>query len=149
MQEAIAVINKGCEIFCSNDRNWERRWIVKRGIETLLQPYCNLLSEKKKTRHLLYRFYSSKFSFFFLNIIILNIIQFSIRKFHKMKNCSSILCWLLKILERNLMYLLMFPLYFCFNLRRFILRRKSQEPNPGVNRVLPVFTYRTAYSNCV
>jgi hypothetical protein len=31
------------------------------------------------------------------------------------------------------MYLHTFPLYFCFN-----LRRKYQEPNPGVNRVLPV-----------
>jgi hypothetical protein len=41
------------------------------------------------------------------------------------------------------MYLHKFPLYFCFNLRRFILRWKSQEPNPGVNRVLPVFNSAT------
>jgi hypothetical protein len=31
----------------------------------------------------------------------------------------------------------MFPIYFCFNLRRFVLRRKSQEPNSGVNGVIP------------
>ena len=50
MQEAVALINKGCEIFCSDDRNWERSSTIKRGIETVLQPYYNLLSEKKKTK---------------------------------------------------------------------------------------------------
>ena len=38
MQEAIALINKGCEIFCSNDPNWERSSTIMRGIETVLQP---------------------------------------------------------------------------------------------------------------
>jgi hypothetical protein len=37
-QEAIALINKGCEI-CSNEPNWERSSTFKRGIETVLQPY--------------------------------------------------------------------------------------------------------------
>ncbi|KDR13999.1 hypothetical protein L798_12158 [Zootermopsis nevadensis] len=50
MQEAIALINKGCEIICNNDPNWERSSTVKRGIDTVLQPYCNLLSEKKRTK---------------------------------------------------------------------------------------------------
>jgi hypothetical protein len=36
MQEAIALINKGCENFCSNDPNWERSSTVKRVIETVL-----------------------------------------------------------------------------------------------------------------
>ena len=49
MQEVIALINKGCEIFCSNDPIWEWSSTVKRGIETVLQPYYNL-SEKKKTK---------------------------------------------------------------------------------------------------
>jgi hypothetical protein len=46
MQQAIALISKGCEIFCSNSPNWEQ----SSGIETVLQPYYNLLSEKKKTK---------------------------------------------------------------------------------------------------
>jgi hypothetical protein len=52
MQEAIALItrNKRCEIFCNNDPNWERSSTVKRGTETVLQPYYNLLSEKEKTK---------------------------------------------------------------------------------------------------
>jgi hypothetical protein len=33
------------------------------------------------------------------------------------------------------MNLHMLPLYFWFNLRRFIFRRKFQERNPGVDRV--------------
>jgi hypothetical protein len=46
MQETIALINKGCEIFCSSDPIWERSSTVKSGIETVLQPYYNLVSEK-------------------------------------------------------------------------------------------------------
>jgi hypothetical protein len=64
MQEAIALINKGCEIFCSNSNNWELSSTIKSETGTIyhnslygaehywiLQPYCNLLSEKKETKH--------------------------------------------------------------------------------------------------
>jgi hypothetical protein len=62
----------------------------------------------------------------------LNIIQFSVSTFHKTKHFSSLLCWLLKTLEWNLMYLHMFSLCFCIN-----LRQKSQEPSPSGNQAIP------------
>jgi hypothetical protein len=46
MQEALALINKRYEM-CSNDLNWEHS---STGIETVIQPYYNLLQEKKNTR---------------------------------------------------------------------------------------------------
>jgi hypothetical protein len=71
----------------------------------------------------------------------LNIVLYSIHKFHK-KHFSSILYWLPKILEWNLIR--MFPLYFCFNLRSFISWR---------NRVLPVYsnfcTYFFLFNYCI
>jgi hypothetical protein len=42
----------GIEIFGSNCPNWEWSSTIKRGIETVLQPYSNLLSENKKTKQI-------------------------------------------------------------------------------------------------
>jgi hypothetical protein len=62
MQQDTALINKGRELICSNDRNWEQSSTVKRTIETVI--YSN----------------ASKAENF------LNIIPFSICKCHKTKH---------------------------------------------------------------